>query len=299
MPMEELIFDGSFFASLQRIRLASRLKLNSGMGGSRKSSAKGSSVEFADFREYMLGDDIRRIDWNAYGRMDRLFIKLFQEEKEGRFHVLLDCSGSMAYGEPKKSVLAQQIAGMFAYMVLNNLDRFSFYPLTGQERASLPSLKGQTGRQAFMKVLDAISRCDFAGRTDLLSSVKQIPFGGKGVAILITDGFDRDVNTFCEVIKYLAYEKQEVILVHVLAREELEPDFAGTWDLVDKETSSSIKITATRKLMNQYSRSMKQFAARVEADCKKYSSHYIGVSTGQALEQFVYEGVRRGQLVKI
>ena len=97
--MEEVLFDGEFFARLHTLRMSNKMKLTSGMSGGRKSSAKGNSVEFSDFREYMLGDDIRKIDWNAYGRMNRLFIKLFQEEKEGLFRIFLDGSKSMDYGE--------------------------------------------------------------------------------------------------------------------------------------------------------------------------------------------------------
>ena len=121
--MEEVLFDGEFFARLHTLRMSNKMKLTSGMSGGRKSSAKGNSVEFSDFREYMLGDDIRKIDWNAYGRMNRLFIKLFQEEKEGRFRIFLDGSKSMDYGERKKSVLARRIVAMLSFIVLNNLDR--------------------------------------------------------------------------------------------------------------------------------------------------------------------------------
>ena len=129
--MQEKIFDDDFFQKLNTLKLSLNMRLNQGMSGARKSGAKGTSVEFSDFREYMLGDDIRRIDWNAYGRMDKLFIKQFMEEKEGIYHIFLDTSKSMDYGEPKKSRLALQIAGALSYLVLNNLDRVYVTQMSG------------------------------------------------------------------------------------------------------------------------------------------------------------------------
>ena len=160
--MEEVLFDGEFFARLHTLRMSNKMKLTSGMSGGRKSSAKGNSVEFSDFREYMLGDDIRKIDWNAYGRMNRLFIKLFQEEKEGLFRIFLDGSKSMDYGERKKSVLARRIVAMLSFIVLNNLDRVYVNQIKENE---LCLGKGMTGKQSFQKILLNLERMTFEVRT--------------------------------------------------------------------------------------------------------------------------------------
>ena len=121
--MAERIFDQDFFNKLNNLAIAMNARMSYGMSGGRKSSAKGSSVEFSDYREYIPGDDIRRIDWSAYGRLDRLYIKQFMEEKEGVFQIFVDASKSMAFGEPPKTRQALQLAGALAYLVLNNLDR--------------------------------------------------------------------------------------------------------------------------------------------------------------------------------
>ena len=119
----EQAFNSEFYSKLRTLRMSIALSNAAGMSGGRKSKAKGNSVEFSDFREYMLGDDIRRIDWNAYGRFDKLFIKLFMEEKEGLFHVIVDASKSMDYGLKNKAVAAKRIAGALSYIVLENGDR--------------------------------------------------------------------------------------------------------------------------------------------------------------------------------
>lgn len=121
--MESAVFDKGFFDKLNTLKMSLNMRLNQGMSGIRKSSAKGSSVEFSDFREYMMGDDIRRIDWNAYGRTDKLYIKQFMEEKEGIFQIFIDTSRSMEFGKNPKSKMALQTAGALSYIILGNLDR--------------------------------------------------------------------------------------------------------------------------------------------------------------------------------
>lgn len=121
--MGEKLFDSVFFEKMGQLAIAMNTRMTHGIGGGRKSNAKGSSVEFSDYREYIPGDDIRRIDWGAYGRLDKLYIKRFMEEKEGIFQIFVDTSASMDFGEPKKSRIALQLAGALAYLVLSNLDR--------------------------------------------------------------------------------------------------------------------------------------------------------------------------------
>jgi uncharacterized protein (DUF58 family) len=116
--MPALVLEDNFFRQLNTLKLSLNLRLNQGMSGQRKSSGKGSSVEFSDFREYMLGDDLRRIDWNAYGRFDKLYIKEFMEEKEGIYRIFIDTSKSMDYGEKPKSVMALKLAAAFSYLVI-------------------------------------------------------------------------------------------------------------------------------------------------------------------------------------
>ena len=113
------LFDAGFFARLNHLKLASHIRLDKGLSGGRKSSAKGSSVEFSDFREYLPGDDIRRIDWNVYGRLDKLYVKQFMEEKEALYHVFLDTSASMDFGQGKKSVMARASKMAWAVFVIS------------------------------------------------------------------------------------------------------------------------------------------------------------------------------------
>ncbi len=294
------------------------MRLNAGMGGQRKSSAKGNSVEFSDFREYIPGDDIRRIDWNVYGRMDKLFIKEFMEEKEGLFHVILDCSKSMDFGTKNKSIQARRIAAMISYMVLNNLDRVYLTSLYGEKAVTT---KGMTGRQAFPKLLTELERMEFHGETHLTKALKTMPFKQRGVVVLISDFLQdseptsdkvnrkqdritgnagveseqRKGDYLEELIKYLRFHKQEVILFQVLSAEEENPLGEGTLELLDMENDNRMKVTMSMDALKEYDRTLKELKSNMERICKKYQAHYIPVTTEEALDAIMYKGIYAGQ----
>ena len=158
--MNDKIFDKDFFNKLNNINLNVKLRLSQGAQGGRKSHAKGVSVEFSDFREYTPGDDFRRIDWNAYGRFDKLFIKLFMEEREAIFNIFLDCSKSMDYGQANKSHMALKVAASLSYVVLNNFDRV-YVNLLGD--GGIESTKGASGKLTFQRLLKELSSTEFSG----------------------------------------------------------------------------------------------------------------------------------------
>lgn len=287
--MEERLFDSTFYAKLNTLKLSTKLKLNAGMSGSRKSTAKGNSVEFSDFREYMLGDDIRRIDWNAYGRMDKLFVKLFMEEKEGLFHIMLDCSKSMDYGEKKKSILARRIAAALSYIVLNQLDRVY---LTTIKENEIKSTKGMTGRQSFQKILMELEHITFEGTTDLKKGIMSKLYSSKGVVIIISDFFDQKQEQLEEMVKYLTYKKQEVVFIQTLALEEVHPKLEGTLRMIDMETKQEERITMSQKVLKEYEKTLQQFQSNLMHIAKKYQAQYLTMTTEDPLEKLLLEGIR-------
>lgn len=282
------VFNSEFYSKLSTLRMKISLSNAAGMSGTRKSNAKGNSVEFSDFREYRLGDDIRRIDWNAYGRFDKLFIKLFMEEKEGIFNVFLDASKSMDYGEKSKAVCAQRLMGAISYLVLENGDRLFLNFLEGDKLISYKSLSGIS---AFGKVTDYIDKATFSSQGDILESLKKKEFRNRGMSFLISDGFSDNLE---EQIKFLKFNRQEVVFVHVLAREEVDPQFDGTFNLVDCETGSDIRVTMSNSMIKTYKKSYEAFINRCEAICKKYSVIYIPVISDAEMESLMF-----GSLSKI
>lgn len=283
----EQAFNSEFYAKLRSLRMSIALSNAAGMSGGRKSKAKGNSVEFSDFREYMLGDDIRRIDWNAYGRFDKLFIKLFMEEKEGLFHVIMDASKSMDFGEKNKAVAAKRLAGAISYIVLENGDRLF---LDIMKDGGIETHRGMTGMQAFRKSIEIIDRTEFDGAGDFLSSLKRGNFKQHGMSFFISDGYCDNLE---EVFKYLRFCHQEVVFLHVLSPEEKDPAYEGTLQMVDCETGADIRMSMSGSVLRSYKKTFDDFIHNVEALCKKHAVVYIPILSDASVDSLLYGSLSR------
>lgn len=327
--MEEKLFDAEFWSHLHRIRLAEGQRMSGGRSGGRRSRAKGSSVEFADFREYIPGDDIRRIDWNAYGRMDRLYVKLFMQEQEGIYTIVTDTSGSMNFGSPSKAVMASRLAGALGYVALHAQDRVrlasvnSTAPVSGQtfgdsdsrgiaSQATGKMISGEvkpqakveaglTGVQSLNRYLAQIERLAFEGQTDLWNSMRKISFPRRGCTVVLSDFMDRGADpsrmeNIAQVLKYLRFQKQDIILIRIVAEEELHPDFQGTLNLVDEETEEELKVTMTEKLLSEYRKQVEKYRMELQKLAKGYQAHWMEVRNTETIDQVLYKGLHNGSL---
>lgn len=283
--METVIFDAEFFQKLNTLKMSLNMRLSQGMSGIRKSSAKGSSVEFSDFREYMPGDDIRRIDWNAYGRTDKLYIKQFMEEKEGIFNIFLDTSSSMAFGEKAKSTMALQIAAALAYIILGNLDRVY---INEMKENSLIKGKGAAGGAAFSHILRELERISFDGGTTLSRAIRKRPIQNGGVSVVISDFLDG--AGIEDAVKYLAYKKQTILLVQILSREELEVNYEGTVNMLDAEDGSRVKLTMSNAVVKQYKENLYALQNRLQELARKYGGAYTMIPSDETLVNAVLSG---------
>lgn len=301
--MEEKLFDADFWDGLQRLRLAEGQRMNGGRSGARHSIAKGSSVEFADYREYTPGDDVRRVDWNAYGRMDQLFVKLFMQEQEGIYTVIVDTSASMNYGTPMKSRMAARLAGAFGYMALHAQDRVRLASVH-MDDAGEPCVKvesGLTGVQSLKRYLMQVERMEFAGRTDLWASIRRIPFPRRGCVMVLSDFMDRKADPahleqIAQVFRYLQFQKQDIILVRIVSEEELKPGFHGTLNLVDEETGEELKVTMTERLLDGYQKQVEQYQLELRKLAKRYQARWMEVSNTETMDQIIYKGLQNGSL---
>lgn len=283
----EQIFNSEFYEKLHTLRMSIALNIAGGQAGGRKSNAKGNSVEFSDFREYMIGDDIRRIDWNAYGRFDRLFVKLFMEEKEGVFNIFLDSSESMKYGEDPKEVCAKRIAGALSYIVLDNGDRLYINTMKDKRLVTGGSYSGM---QSFIKCLKFLEDSEFAGEQDIFEGIKDKSFKAKGLSFLITDCYRNNLD---EVIKYLKYKKQDVVVIQVLSNEELDPRYEGTLNLNDCETSGQLRVSFSANAVKIYKDTLKKFLEETEQTCKKYGAIYIRVNSSDSCDSLFFSSLAK------
>ncbi len=285
--MSEL-FDKEFFQKLNRLKLAMNIRIDKGMSGARKSSAKGSSVEFSDFREYIPGDDIRRIDWNVYGRLDKLFIKQFMEEKEAFYHIFVDSSASMNFGEKKKSDMALKLAAVFVWLVQKQLDRVEILTLSD---GRLDRTSPITGRSSFARMLDELEKVSFGGTTGINEAISRAKINGRGVTIIISDFLDPE--GIDEAIKFLIFKRQEVMLLQVLAHEEIEFDEEGTFAIKDMETSDEVRVTMSRQTIKNYQKTLESHNQKIQRLAKKYGCAYMQITSDEDIEKVVFETMKQ------
>lgn len=282
------LFDADFFEKLNHLKMAAHIRLDQGQSGGRKSSAKGSSVEFSDFREYLPGDDIRRIDWNVYGRLDKLYIKQFMEEKEAWYHIFLDASGSMKYGEQKKSVMAQRLAAVFVWLVLGQLDRVELLTFQG---GRLGKTSPVIGRGSFQKLLRELEQVSFGGTARINEAIRRSDLRGRGICILISDFLENEGLE--DAVRYLTYKRQEVYLIQILAREELDFDGEGTLELQDMEDAGSVRVTVNRQSIRMYREALENHNFRLQRMAKRYGCVYQQVASDEDLEKVVFEALKQ------
>lgn len=290
--MTDPLFETAFLRKLDRLALMTRRAMLGDMQGERRSPRRGSSVEFADFRPYALGDDIRQIDWNLYARMERFFLKLFVAEEELTIHLLLDNSLSMDWGDPNKLDYARQAAAAFGYIALSSLDQVKVTAFGANETGKilqLPSVRGKRGAFplfAFMQQLSASRSFDLSAACHRYVQTTRTP----GPLLLCSDLFDAGWQ---DALRTLSSRSFEITLLHILAPQELDPQLEGDFRLVDSESGASVEITADADMLEQYYRNLDTWRAEVESFCNGRSINYIAVDTSVPVEEFILSQMRK------
>lgn len=288
-----MTIDAAFFDKLSRLRLAMGHKASMNLTGNRKSVQKGSSMEFSDFREYMPGDDIRRIDWNAYGRLDRFYVKEYMEEKEAVVSILIDTSASMDYGANKKSDLACLLAAAFAYLGINNMDRVWLYDM--QKMQSPFSASG--GKRALSQITTWLEQLSFDGIVAIDEVIRQLSAKGPGITILISDFLqesllDHTQETLGKLLRFLDYRKQKAILLQVLAAEELSVELTGTRNLIDMENQSTLRLTLDTKSIQAYEKALQEFLTQIGSISAKTGAFHAVCSTKTDIYQLIFQDLK-------
>ncbi len=286
------MLDAKFYDSLRRVSLRMSNKSSLNMSGNRKSVQKGISAEFSDFREYMPGDDLRRMDWNVYARLDRLYIREYMEEKEAVVSVLVDTSASMDYGKCKKAELAKDLAAVVSFLALNNMDRLMLYDMRDMGHP----LSASGGRSAFARVLKWLERLTFAGEADMLAAAKKMQKKGPGVTVLIGDFLHGDMldgesESYEKLLQYLSYCRQRPVVLHTLAREELDVDLEGTLNLIDSETKAKLRLTMDASAAAIYRSQLLRFLDRMEKGCRSCGV-YVLCDSGKDRKALVFNDLK-------
>lgn len=288
------LFDEDFLKCLEHLRLVSR-KMRAGNNiGERRSPLKGQSVEFADFRSYSRGDDFRYIDWNSYARTEKLFIKLFMEEQDMLLTIFIDTSRSMSWGTPSKKQLALQLGAAFSYLALAAYDRVAIAACSEQLAAYQAPLRGKSGIEQAWSFL---AQLPFGGNTNLNHALRE--YGryshGPGVALIISDLLSP--HGFQAGAKYLQYLKQEVVVLQLLAPEEIKPSLHGDWKLVDSESGESREISVTPKLLRAYQKRLDDFTRTNREFCLRRGMGYMQISSAVPVEELLLQLLPRAGIL--
>ena len=299
-----MIFDEKTLRKLDRLALAATQVRAGQIKGERRSIKRGTSIEFADYRDYTRGDDLRRVDWNVYARLERPYIKLLEEEEDLAVHVLLDASRSMDYGtasDPQnesqhKFGYAQRLAAALGYIALAAGDRLSLAAL--RDEAPVDQFGPARGRGQTLRLLKFIQDLPIGGSTNLDAALRRYAQGPRrpGLLFLLTDLFSP--AGYRDGLSQLQSRGYEVVVLHVLAPDEIDPPLAGDLRLIDVETGVPQDVTLDSPLRELYRKKVAAWCHDSEAYCLKRGIHYVAVDTGVEWDEMVLHHFRQRGLIK-
>ena len=287
--------DASVLQRLDTLSLLTRRPLPTGRQGRRRSPMAGSSMEFADFRRYAPGDDFRRIDWRAYARLERLFLRVFEAEENITVTILVDCSTSMDHGTPTKASLAISLAAALSYIAFKCEDSVIIGALTDR----LVSYRRVTGgKNALWQIGDFLQRLPHAGTTDLNKSLYDTgrAITSPGLTIILSDFLAP--NGYQMGVRAVRQLRQEIALLQILSPDELDPQIQGDWRLRDSEGTGNVDVSASPAILQAYKERLTEFTEQLAACAHKQMGTYTLIASDTAILDVVQRVLRQIELVR-
>ena len=292
---EEDLFDDDFQRKLDYLAIVSRKVFSGRMRAERRTKKSGSGIEFADHRDYQPGDDFRYLDWNVYEKFGRLLLRLYEEEEDLAIYLIVDSSGSMAFGDAAKLKQAKRLAAALAYVGLANLDRVAIVSTSDQVMERMPETRGKA---RIFKVFRFLRALEPAGQTDLGDAMKTFVAQHKrrGLAVLISDlydpkGFERGINV-------LRYNKFDPFVVHLTDKREAEPKLAGDVLLYDCESGEEREVTVTQKVLDRFKGVYAEYLGEIEKFCTSRTVPYVQADVSVPFDELILKVFRRGGFLK-
>lgn len=294
--MKSAYLNDEFFSRLETLALNLRADLNGYFGGKHFVRSYGQTVEFADYREYQLGDDIRRIDWNLFSRFEKYFIRLFTDERQMDVQIFLDCSASMGKENRAKAEYAVSVAAALGFLSVHNMDKVSFKLI--KEDAVDDPFGTIIGKNSFFRAISLLENLDFSDDADISQAVSSCANTGSnnGLSVIISDFLTR--KDWKKAVDYLTYKKRQVLAIQLLSPEEEEPTYSGMVSLIDVESGDladprNMKLRITRSLQLAYQEALKDMKADIKSFCASRGADFISVTTDKPVERMLF-----GELLK-
>jgi len=288
------LLDARFMARLDQLDLVSRKILRGRAKGERQSKHRGQGVEFADHRQYAVGDDVRFLDWNIYGRLDQLFLKLFIEEQDLSLHIMVDSSASASMGSPAKDLHMKRLAAALAYVGLVNNNRVTICTFADGVTGRLPNMRGR-GYLGHMAEFLAGAKAE--GPSDFDKAARQWTANrmGSGITVVLSDFFFK--QGYESGLKRLVSDNYDLCVLQVLSPEERRPDLVGDLRLVDCEDADVSEVTVGRALLKHYEQTLAAYCTMLKDFCVQRGAIYSLTDSSQPVERLVLEHLRRLRLV--
>ena len=289
---QKILLPEDWLAKISRFQVATASKLRGQHKGSHRSQRFGASLDFSDFREYHLGDDVRQVDWNVFARTDKYFIKRFLDEQEMRVHILLDTTKSM--GEEAKWTFARQIVASLGLMVLGRDDRLSFSFVQDDVKPPFRR-KGAMYRRAFLQVVsdieDAVYTNSFAQ-----GALKAMPKDST-VLFIVTDGLE-PIDEWEQFLKRLPRFAGDVRILQIVTEEELSPHYTGDVRLLDRETGRDVNVTMSSRVLETYDARRRLHEEEFEAICRRFGVRKIQLKVEDGLQHAVFQQLLKAHWIR-
>ncbi len=289
------LLDPAFMSRLDTLDVLSRKILQGKLQGERRSKRRGQSVEFADHRPYVAGDDLRFVDWNVYGRLEQLFLKLFLEEQDLTIHIVADASASMGFGEPSKELFIKKLTAALGYVSLVNNNRVTISFIADSITVQLANMRGRS-------YLDQMAECLLATDCDGISNFddacRQLAAGriGSGVMIVLSDFLFKE--GYDSGLRRLIGRQYDLYAIQVLCPQELSPDLSGELKLIDIEDADAAEITVSAALSKYYKRNLTAYCNELKDFCTSRGAVYVLANSANSVESLVLNYLRRIRLLR-
>ncbi len=295
--MKGSLLNDVFFSRLEAMSLNLKTSLAGYFGGKHLVKTYGQTVEFADFREYQLGDDIRRIDWNLFSRFEKYFLRLYTDERQMQVQIFLDCSASMGSEDPRKASYAVAATAALGFLAVQSMDKLTINFMRG-ERSENP-FGTIVGKNAFFRAMGTLEETEFSGEINIEKCVKGCTETGEnnGLSVIVSDFLTE--SDWKKAVDYLLYKKRQVLLLQILTPEDRDPSYDGRVNLIDSESvdtsdARNMRIRITRSMLAAYAEAYHDFMEDIGSFCKRRGATFLSADTEKPIERVLF-----GDLLKV
>ena len=294
--MKRTIINEEFLQQVEALQTLIKNNVAGLFGGTHQSKTFGSSCEFADYRDYVPGDDITKIDWNAYARFDKLYQKLYLDERQMHTKIYIDASRSMEYGRADKAEQALRLAATIAYISLNEMDKVSVFAIKDKEVVSI--ISGMVGKDSFVGEIGKLNDVEFGGDSYISDAIVPTNVGyGDGMSVIISD-FLTD-NDYESAINHLADKKRDVFCIQVLSPDELNPKIRGKVHLYDSENAEkTYRKNIKKEIMRAYREALEYVKNRIETVCASRGACYLLASSEDQMGEIFFGKLIEREVLK-